>query len=61
MTTFVSWLIGIVMAVVGLMGLYVASNAADGIFYGVGLAFFGFASFFILVLIHEGVGNKSHS
>jgi hypothetical protein len=51
------WVLGALMALLALFGLGMASGAADGIFYGVGLAFFGFGVLFVFGLIASYVGR----
>ena len=51
------WILGGVMALLALFGLFLASAAKDGIFYGTGLAFFVFGVLFIFGLIHRYVGR----
>lgn len=57
-STLASWVIGIMVGLVGLMGLFMASRATDAIFYWVGLLFFVFAVLFCYGLIGQ-VGGKS--
>jgi hypothetical protein len=51
------WILGGVMALLGLVGLFVASRAEDDVFYGTGLALFLFGVLFIFGLIHRHVGR----
>ena len=47
------WILGALMALLSLLGLVMASGAEDGLFYGVGLAFFLFGVLFIFGLIQK--------
>jgi len=49
--------LGIVMAVLSLLGLAMAANAKDHVFYGTGLGLFLFCVLFIFVLIHQRTGH----
>jgi hypothetical protein len=49
--------LGIVMAVLSLLGLSMASHAVDAVFYGTGLGLFLFCVLFIFVLIHQRTGH----
>ena len=51
------WILGGAMALLSLLGLVLASAAEDGIFYGTGLALFGFGVLFVFGLIHRNVGR----
>jgi hypothetical protein len=51
------WVLGGVMALLSLLGLFLASAAQDGVLYGTGLAFFAFGAFFIFGLIYRHVGR----
>ncbi|HEX5795395.1 MAG TPA: hypothetical protein VFY19_06125 [Geminicoccaceae bacterium] len=51
------WVLGAVMALLSLFGLFLASAAQDGVLYGTGLAFFAFGALFIFGLIHRHVGR----
>jgi hypothetical protein len=51
------WVLGAVMALLSLFGLFLASAAQDGVFYGTGLAFFVFGALFIFGLIYRYVGR----
>ena len=51
------WILGGVMALLSLFGLFVASAAHDNVFYGTGLALFVFGVLFIFGLIHRYVGR----
>jgi hypothetical protein len=46
-----------VMALVALLGLGLASGAADAVIYGTGLGLFVFGVLFIFFLIHRHVGR----
>ena len=52
-----SWLLGGMMALLSLCGLFLASAAADHVFYATGLALFAFGVLFIFGLIHKHVGR----
>ena len=51
------WILGTLLGLLSLVGLFMASGAKDGLFYGVGLAFFLFGVLFIFGLIHRYVGR----
>jgi hypothetical protein len=51
-----TWVLGGIMGVVSLFGLFIASRAADAVFYGTGLALFVFGVLFIFFLIRKSVG-----
>ena len=46
-----SWIVGGGATVLGLLGLFAASRAVDAVFYGFGLALFGFAVLFVFSLV----------
>jgi UDP-N-acetylmuramyl pentapeptide phosphotransferase/UDP-N-acetylglucosamine-1-phosphate transferase len=52
-----SLLLGGVMGVLALVGLFVAAAAQDGAFYATGLGLFVFCVLFIFVMIHRLVGR----
>jgi UDP-N-acetylmuramyl pentapeptide phosphotransferase/UDP-N-acetylglucosamine-1-phosphate transferase len=52
-----SFVLGGVMGVIGLLGLFVASAAKDGVFYATGLGLFVFCLLFLFVMIHRLVGR----
>jgi hypothetical protein len=52
-----SFVLGGVMGVLGLLGLFVASGAKDGVFYATGLGLFLFCVLFIFVMIHRYTGR----
>lgn len=52
-----SLVLGAVMGVLALVGLFLASAATDDVFYGTGLGLFLFCVLFIFVLIHQRVGR----
>jgi hypothetical protein len=52
-----SFVLGGVMGVLALMGLFVASAARDSVFYTTGLGLFVFCVLFIFVMIHRLVGR----
>jgi hypothetical protein len=51
------WILGALLALLSLLGLFMASGAKDELFYGVGLAFFLFGVLFIFGLIRKYVGR----
>jgi hypothetical protein len=51
------WLLGIVMGVISLLGLFLASAASDRMFYAAGLIFFLFGVLMIFGLIARYVGR----
>ena len=51
------WLLGGMMALLSLCGLFLASAAEDHVFYATGLALFAFGVLFIFGLIHKHVGR----
>jgi hypothetical protein len=51
------WILGGVMALLSLFGLFLASAAKDHVFYGTGLALFVFGVLFVFGLIHRHVGR----
>ena len=52
-----SLVLGGVMGVLALLGLFVASGAEDDVFYFTGLGLFVFCVLFIFVMIHQQVGR----
>ena len=52
-----SLLLGGVMGVLALVGLFVAAGAQDGVFYATGLGLFVFCVLFIFVMIYRQVGR----
>lgn len=52
-----SLVLGGVLGVVGLIGLFVASGAGEGLWYGAGLGLFVLCVLCIFVLIHQRVGR----
>ena len=54
-----TWVLGGVMGLLALVGLIMASGAADGMFYFTGLLFFLFGVLFIFFLIGRNVGRPS--
>ena len=52
-----SFVLGGVMAVLALLGLFVAAGAQDGVFYATGLGLFVFCVLFIFVMIYRQVGR----
>jgi len=55
-----SWVLGGLIAFVGMLGLFLASRAMDGTVYWVGLLLFLFAVLFNFNLIASHTGHKSH-
>lgn len=51
-----TWIIGGVVGLLGLLGLFLASGAGDGAIYLFGLLLFGFAVLFAFSLIRRNVG-----
>ena len=51
------WATAIVMGLLGLLGLFMASGAQDGVFYVTGLALFVFGVLYIFVIITREVGH----
>jgi hypothetical protein len=51
------WVLGAVMGVLGLFGLFLASAAMDDVFYGTGLGLFLFSVLFTFGMIHRYVGR----
>jgi hypothetical protein len=54
-----SWIMGAVMGLVALLGLFLASGARDGAFYYFGLAVFAFAVLFIFGMIVRATGQPA--
>jgi hypothetical protein len=52
-----TWILGAVMGVVALFGLFLASRAQDGTFYYFGLAVFAFAVLFIFGMVVRATGQ----
>ena len=52
-----SFVLGGVMGLLALVGLFVASGAKDGVFYATGLGLFLFCVLFIFAMIHRQVGR----
>ena len=52
-----SLVLGGVMGVLALLGLFVASGAEDDVFYFTGLGLFVFCVLFIFGMIHQQVGR----
>ncbi len=51
------WILGAVMGLIALLGLFLASRAQDDIFYATGLGLFVFGVLFIFFLINRYVGR----
>lgn len=47
------WIINAVVALLGVLGLFLAANAVDGGFYGFGLLLFVFAALFVFASIKK--------
>jgi hypothetical protein len=54
---FAPWLLGIVMGLISLLGLFLASAATDAVFYSAGLIFFLFGVLMIFGLIARYTGH----
>ena len=57
-----SWVMGVFVGVLGLVGLVLAAGAHDVPIYGFGLAVFGFAILFVFFLIKrsfDGTGEQA--
>jgi len=52
-----SFVLGGIVGMIGLLGLFVAAGASDGVFYATGLGLFVFCVLFIFVMIHRQVGR----
>ena len=52
-----SWGLAVVMGIIALLGLVMASQAGDAVFYGTGLALFAFGVLFIFFVIKRNVGR----
>jgi hypothetical protein len=52
-----SFVLGAVMGVLALLGLFLAAGANDGVFYATGLGLFAFCVLFIFGMIHRQVGR----
>jgi hypothetical protein len=55
-----SWVLGAVVGLVGMIGLFLASRADDATLYWVGMLIFLFAVLFVFNLIVAHTGNKDH-
>jgi hypothetical protein len=53
MEHFDRFIIGGAAVVIGILGLFLASRAVDGVFYAVGLLLFAFSIFFVFRLIAQ--------
>ena len=54
---FAPWLLGLMMGIMSLLGLFLASAASDRVFYAAGLIFFLFGVLMIFGLIARYVGG----
>jgi hypothetical protein len=52
-----NWIVGGIVALLGIFGLFLASGAGDGAIYLFGLLLFGFAVLFAFSLIRRNVGR----
>jgi hypothetical protein len=52
-----SFVLGAVVGVLALLGLFLAAGAEDGVFYATGLGLFVFCVLFIFGMIHRQVGR----
>jgi len=52
------WILGGIMGLLGLFGLFLASGAEDRVFYGSGLALFVFCVLFIFAMIARYTGGR---
>ena len=52
-----SFVLGAVVGVLALLGLFLAAGAKDGVFYATGLGLFVFCVLFIFGMIHRQVGR----
>ena len=52
-----NWIVGGLIGLVGIFGLFLASGANDDAIYFFGLALFGFAVLFAFALIRRNVGR----
>ena len=51
-----TWILGILMGLLALLGLTMASAAVDSIFYATGLVLTAFGVLFVFVLIKQNTG-----
>lgn len=51
-----AWTLGVIMGLLAFLGMIMASQAVDPIFYGTGLALSAFGIGFIFVLIKQNTG-----
>ncbi|MDH3660168.1 MAG: hypothetical protein OEU92_09085 [Alphaproteobacteria bacterium] len=51
-----TWLLGIIMGLLAILGLVMASGAVDTIFYATGLALTAFGILFVFFLIKKNTG-----
>lgn len=54
------WVLGTVLGLISLFGLFMASHATDDIFYGTGLFFTGVGVVLIFYLIHRHTSGGDH-
>ena len=55
--TTVTWIIGALVALLGIAGLFLASRAVDGAIYWTGLLFFAFSVLFCFYLVDRNTGG----
>ena len=51
-----SWILGVIMGLIALLGLIMASGAVDPIFHATGLALSAFGVLFVFILIKQNTG-----
>jgi hypothetical protein len=60
MQTLGNWILGAIMVVIALVGLFMAAKAADTVFQFGGFLFFLFGVGYCLALIAKSTGNTAH-
>ena len=55
-----AWIFGVVMALLSLVGLFIASRAHDAMMYAVGFLLTAFGLAFIFWLIAKNTGHPKH-
>ena len=53
-----SWILGGIVGLIGIFGLFLAANAVDGGIYYFGLLLFAFAVLFVFSLIRRGFDER---
>lgn len=53
-----TWILGVIMGLLALLGLIMASGATDPVFYGTGLALTAFGILFVFALIKQSTGKN---